>query len=130
METARYVCMFDGYPKGKIHLLVVPKPDFLDVKYPSDLTAVHCERLAVLHRAAKAIARQVQRRFMGDLSPGHSMKIGYHHKPSLSRMHIHLISDDLEGRGMKTKKHRDSFATDFFVPVDDVMARAKRSQAE
>jgi len=127
LETARYVCMFDGYPKGKIHLLVVPKPDFLNIQYPSELNATHCDRLVVLHRAAKAIARQVQRRFMGALSPGHGMKVGYHQKPSLSRMHIHLISDDLDGRGMKTKKHRDSFATDFFVPVDAVLEQARRT---
>ena len=130
LETARYVCIYDGYPKGKIHLLVVPKPDFLNIKYPSELNATHCERLAVLHSAAKAIARQVRRRFMDDLSPGHIMKVGYHHKPSLSRMHIHLISDDLSGRGMKTKKHRDSFATDFFVPVDTVMAQARRKAVD
>ena len=96
-------------------------------EYVAELNATHCDRLVVLHRAAKAIARQVQRRFMGALSPGHGMKVGYHQKPSLSRMHIHLISDDLDGRGMKTKKHRDSFATDFFVPVDAVLEQARRT---
>lgn len=124
LETSRFVCIYDAYPKAKIHLLVVPKPDFLDVKYPHELTSAHCERVEILHQAAKAIARQVQLRFIGSLSPGHHIKIGYHRRPSLSRMHIHLISDDLNGRAMKTKKHRDSFETDFFVPIDQILLEA------
>jgi aprataxin len=34
-------------------------------------------------------------------------------------LHLHLVSDDLDGDRMKRKKHWNSFATDFFLPAAD-----------
>jgi len=46
------------------------------------------------------------------------VKIGYHARPSLVPLHIHIISTDLESDKLKSRKHFNSFATSFFVPID------------
>ena len=37
-------------------------------------------------------------------------------------LHMHLVSSDLRGSGMKTRRHWNTFATDFFKEADDVVA--------
>lgn len=41
-------------------------------------------------------------------------KIGYHISPSMQRLHLHVISTDFNSNYLKTKKHWNSFNTDFF----------------
>lgn len=43
-------------------------------------------------------------------------KIGYHAEPSMQQVHLHVISTDFNSPSLKTKKHWNSFNTDFFVP--------------
>lgn len=42
-------------------------------------------------------------------------KIGYHAEPSMQQLHLHVISTDFNSTSLKTKKHWNSFNTDFFV---------------
>lgn len=44
-------------------------------------------------------------------------KIGYHAQPSMKRLHLHAISNDFISSSLKTKKHWNSFNTDFFIPA-------------
>jgi Scavenger mRNA decapping enzyme C-term binding len=46
------------------------------------------------------------------------IRVGYHGNPSLRPLHLHVISQDLDGRAMKTLKHWNSFTTPFFCEVD------------
>lgn len=41
-------------------------------------------------------------------------KIGYHMSPSMQRLHLHVISTDFNSDYLKTKKHWNSFNTEFF----------------
>jgi aprataxin len=50
-----------------------------------------------------------------------SLRIGFHAVPSMSQLHLHLISTDFLGSGLKNKKHYNSFTTPFLVPIDDAI---------
>ncbi|CAG0924429.1 unnamed protein product [Notodromas monacha] len=53
--------------------------------------------------------------------PESTFKIGYHALPSMSQVHLHVISDDFVSACLKTKKHFNSFVTEFFRSTEDVM---------
>lgn len=42
-------------------------------------------------------------------------KIGYHAKPSMQRLHLHVISRDFHSSWLKTKKHWNSFNSSFLL---------------
>ena len=44
---------------------------------------------------------------------------GVHAHPSMSHLHIHVISIDRHSPCMRHRKHYNSFNTPFFVPLDD-----------
>jgi aprataxin len=45
--------------------------------------------------------------------------VGLHAVPSMNHLHIHVISVDRFSPCVKHRKHYNSFATGFFVPLDD-----------
>lgn len=45
-------------------------------------------------------------------------KIGYHAKPSMQRVHLHVISRDFHSPCLKTKKHWNSFNTPFLLSTE------------
>jgi Scavenger mRNA decapping enzyme C-term binding len=45
-------------------------------------------------------------------------RVGYHAIPSLKPLHVHIISQDLNGHGMKQPKHWNTFATPFFLEIE------------
>ena len=106
-----------------LHLLFIPRPVYLNKLYPDNCQAYDLRKLKLLHLAAKEIQQHMEQWWCGGGSgsvvpEGTGINVGYHEKPSLERMHIHLISNNFESVNMKTKKHRDSFQTDFFVDID------------
>lgn len=46
------------------------------------------------------------------------IKIGVHANPSMTHLHVHLISPDFNSPSLKTKHHYNSFTTPFFVDLD------------
>ncbi|ANB13448.1 Hnt3p [Sugiyamaella lignohabitans] len=48
------------------------------------------------------------------------IRVGVHAVPSLSNLHIHIISKDMCSQRMKNAKHYNSFSTSFFVDFDDI----------
>ncbi|KTF80178.1 hypothetical protein cypCar_00043051 [Cyprinus carpio] len=51
-----------------------------------------------------------------------SFRLGYHAIPSMSHVHLHVISQDFDSPCLKNKKHWNSFTTDYFVESQDVIA--------
>lgn len=51
-----------------------------------------------------------------------SMRVGFHAVPSMAQLHLHLISGDFLGTGLKNKKHYNSFTTPFFLGIDEVIS--------
>ncbi len=118
LETPQWMVIYDGYPKAKVHLLLLPKPSFLAVSGVTELRREeHLERLARFHVAARHIATKLQQ----DI-PSLRLRLGYHSVPSMQPLHLHIISQDFNSPALKTKKHWNSFTTPFFLNAADVEA--------
>ncbi|CAM9459764.1 unnamed protein product [Pylaiella littoralis] len=117
-EDDQCVVIYDGYPKSRYHLLLLPKPKFLDVESPSELRRdQHLSRLHQLHATGAAVAEALTQQGAG------VVRCGYHGIPSLKPLHLHIISQDFDSERMKKRSHWNSFTTDFFLEFSWVEAR-------
>lgn len=107
-EDSQVWIIKDKYPKGRVHLLVVPKVKI--VHGIDDLTADHVE----LIKHMKMIVDKILTRNCGT-----KFLVGFHAIPSLWQLHLHIVSRDL--CGVKTKKHRNSFTEGFMLTLDFVL---------
>ena len=92
-ETQHVVVVYDGFPKARVHLLLMLKDDLLPpATSVGALQAIHASQLRLLHDLGRQIAASecVQRR-----AEGWPLLLGYHAIPSLHPLHLHLISTDL-----------------------------------
>uniref|UniRef100_A0A3Q3IWW8 C2H2-type domain-containing protein n=1 Tax=Monopterus albus TaxID=43700 RepID=A0A3Q3IWW8_MONAL len=48
-------------------------------------------------------------------------RTGFHAIPSMSHVHLHVISQDFDSPCLKNKKHWNSFTTDYFIESHDVI---------
>lgn len=59
-----------------------------------------------------------------NLPPGRdwssSIMVGVHAVPSMSHLHIHVVSVDRRSDTLRHRKHYNSFSTPFFVPLEDL----------
>ncbi|EFA00986.1 aprataxin [Tribolium castaneum] len=101
----------DKYPKAKFHYLVLPKEDITSIK---SVTSTHLSLLKHMEQVALELISR-------DKHKESTFKIGYHAEPSMSRLHLHVISDDMNSESLKTKKHWNSFTNDFFLKSEDVI---------
>ena len=120
-----FVVATDGYPKGKVHLLAVAVDHALAGPW-AVRRSDHIRLLRSMHSMLKEHALRVAAE-KGIAE--HDLRFGFHRIPSMAQLHIHCISDDLLGPGMKTAKHYLSFATDYFVPFDEALAELERDGA-
>jgi aprataxin len=99
--------VYDGYPKARRHLLGLAAPGtaLSRVNSVRDLRREHLPALQKLHAFCRAAAEAL----------GTPCRVGYHARPSLEPLHVHIISIDLDSEFIKQKKHFLSFATDRFV---------------
>ena len=99
--------VYDGYPKARRHLLGLAAPGTALSRVASvrDLRREHLPALQKLHAFCRAAAEAL----------GTPCRVGYHARPSLEPLHVHVISVDLDSEFIKQKKHFLSFATDRFV---------------
>jgi aprataxin len=51
------------------------------------------------------------------------LKMGFHAIPSMKQLHMHIVSSDFQGFGLKKKHHYNSFVTDFFLDVDMIIEK-------
>jgi aprataxin len=144
-STTHTVLIKDLYPKAIIHLLLLPRSEkhrnlhphdaFMDeaflelikaeAKSAAQLAASELSRLISPYSASEKIKNDaldspnppdttpVGRDFLLDL------KIGIHAHPSMSHLHVHIISKDMFSECLKHKKHYNSFNTPFFIPLED-----------
>jgi aprataxin len=57
------------------------------------------------------------------------IRMGFHAVPSMTPLHLHIISDDFHAPALKTKKHWNSFSSDdFFLNIDQVIQRLERGE--
>lgn len=92
------------YPKGQYHFLVMPNDNVTGL---STLKAEDIGLLRHMQEVGEMVAVRSNR--------GKSFFFGYHARPVMQRLHLHVISQDLSGKWMKSKKAWNSFATKYFL---------------
>ncbi|KAJ9578493.1 hypothetical protein L9F63_005222, partial [Diploptera punctata] len=92
------------------HFLVLSKANISSL---AKVTKEHLELLKHMDKMGKQLTEE---------HPDSNFKLGYHAEPSMTRLHLHVISDDFNSPSLKTKKHWNSFTTDFFVPSEKIIA--------
>ncbi|KAL3906476.1 MAG: hypothetical protein SGPRY_010535, partial [Prymnesium sp.] len=109
LVTREFVVAYDLFPKAKVHLLIMPR---LPISGPSQLRREHVPMLGRMQSLARWLESRIRMQYP-QLAP---MRAGFHSVPSMRQLHMHLLSLDYASDSLKSKKHFNSFATDFFVP--------------
>lgn len=105
-ETPEVWIIADKYPKAKVHLLMIPKIRL--VHGVDDLTPVHIPLLRKMAEIAERMVADLPGRFL----------VGFHKKPSMFQLHLHLISDDL---AYAKPAHRAKFSPDGMITIDQII---------
>ncbi|KAG1698546.1 Aprataxin [Nymphon striatum] len=113
-EDDKVVIIKDKYPKAKYHFLILPKENIPKL---TSLTKSHVELLVHMQKKGEKLMKKYDSKL--------SFKLGYHAVPSMSQLHLHVISCDFDSVCLKTKRHWNSFTTDYFVPSNDVIEKLK-----
>ncbi|KAG8346364.1 Scavenger mRNA decapping enzyme C term binding HIT domain [Trypanosoma vivax] len=114
------VVVKDAFPKSLLHCLVIP----LDLSLVSlnSLHAGHVKLLEHMMGVAEKYVLFLRTAASGDASlRSFTYMMGFHALPSLPQLHMHLVSRDFDGPCMKTKKHYNTFTTQFFLPAHNVV---------
>ncbi|XP_014814727.1 PREDICTED: aprataxin isoform X2 [Calidris pugnax] len=117
-KDEKTVVIKDKYPKARYHWLILPWDPISSLK---SVTRDHLELLEHMHSVGQKMIEQCPAR------ESLEFRLGYHAIPSMSQLHLHVISQDFDSPALKTKKHWNSFTTDYFLNSEDVieMIRSK-----
>ena len=107
------VIIKDLYPKAKHHYLILPKEDISSM---NALNGSHIKLIRHMLKLAKVFTAQFTK-------VNCKFQYGFHSKPSMTRLHMHIISQDFDSLHLKTKKHWNSFTTDFFMDAEVVISK-------
>ncbi|KAH6680920.1 HIT domain-containing protein [Halenospora varia] len=142
-----FVAIHDLYPKSSVHTLLLPRSSAHNLLHPFDAfedTEFLAECKAEAEKLRKIVAKELQRRYgrfskgdgernkilNGEVEPPSDgllpegrdwekeVMVGIHACPSMNHLHIHVLSKDRVSECMRHRKHYNSFATGFFVPLD------------
>ena len=116
--TREFVVAYDLYPKGQVHLLILPRGVRIQAS-PAALDASHAPLVRRMASLGEHLARMLRRR-SPSLAP---FAMGFHAVPSMRQLHLHVISTDLDSSCLKSKKHWNSFATRFLLRPAAVAAQ-------
>ncbi|KAG7458900.1 hypothetical protein MATL_G00225630 [Megalops atlanticus] len=105
-KDEKVVVIKDKYPKARYHWLVLPWESIASLKA---LRREHSSLLRHMHRVGERMVEQCP-----DTRPPR-FRLGYHAIPSMSHVHLHVISQDFDSPCLKNKKHWNSFTTDYFI---------------
>jgi aprataxin len=121
-ETRDVVVVYDRYPKARVHLLALPRPSArLEVEGgPAALRATPetLATLAALKRVGEWVAVGLRRRLGAEAGGALGVRCGFHAQPSLSYLHMHIVSQDFDSPHLKHKHHWNSFTSPFFLEPD------------
>lgn len=118
--TDEIVVIKDKWPKAKLHLLVMPRVALNNLSY---LRREHIPLLQAMERLGKTLGDQWLAKDgssavakVGQWPSAYTKRvaIGFHAIPSMTQVHMHVISDDFDSASLKTKKHWNSFLPPFF----------------
>ncbi|XP_037775210.1 aprataxin-like [Penaeus monodon] len=109
LSDDRIVIIKDKYPKARYHFLCIPK---INVKNLKSLKREQSELLRYMEEHSRILAAKY---------PHVEFRYGYHAIPSMSQLHLHMISQDFDSPCLKTKRHWNSFNTRYFLDSADVI---------
>ncbi|CAF1218240.1 unnamed protein product [Rotaria magnacalcarata] len=107
----------DKFPKACIHLLVMPNENIANLK---SVNNTHVSLLKHMLKVGKETAEKVAAKANARGSFAH-FRYGYHAIPSMALLHMHVISQDFISDSLKTKKHWNSFTSDYFLDASQVI---------
>ena len=93
-----FVVIYDGFPKARVHLLLMPRREDVDT-----ISHLRREHLPMLHRLF-ALSREIAFHLKSQ-DPSLVLGAGFHAIPSLSLLHCHLISQDMDSPFIRRKSH-------------------------
>ena len=141
-----FVAIPDLYPKATVHALLLVRDLEKSMKHP--LVALNDEALLAevkkgAERLKKLVASELRRRF-GSVSAQEKVRreamdtaesgdvelprgrdwekeviVGVHAGPSMTHLHVHVLSRDMHAECLRHRKHYNSFTTPFFVGLDE-----------
>ncbi|KAM5329053.1 aprataxin isoform 4-T6 [Glossophaga mutica] len=111
-KDEQVVVIKDKYPKARHHWLVLPWASISSLKA---VTREHLELLKHMHAVGEKVIADVAE------SSKLRFRLGYHAIPSMSHVHLHVISQDFDSPCLKNKKHWNSFNTDYFLESQAVI---------
>ncbi|XP_077004080.1 aprataxin isoform X7 [Tamandua tetradactyla] len=117
-KDEQVVVIKDKYPKARHHWLVLPWTSISSLKV---ITQEHLELLKHMHTVGEKVIAD----FAG--SSKLRFRLGYHAIPSMSHVHLHVISQDFDSPCLKNKKHWNSFNTEYFLESQAVIEMVKES---
>uniref|UniRef100_A0A182N5I9 HIT domain-containing protein n=1 Tax=Anopheles dirus TaxID=7168 RepID=A0A182N5I9_9DIPT len=107
------VVIKDKYPKALHHFLVLPWKDIDSVyELSSDDDGLLQEMYELGSKAASTSGL-----------PAGQFEYGYHMKPSMRRLHLHVISKDYHSPCLSHWYHWNAFNTDFFIKHEYVVKK-------
>lgn len=148
-HTPDFVIINDLFPKATVHTLLLPRSEAHNLMHPFDALADPEFLAKVRAEAAKLkalVAKELRRRVGsysaseaaretvlngevepeqgdGGLPPGRDwdkeIMCGIHAVPSMSHLHVHVLSREMHSESVKHRKHYNSFKTPFFVDLGD-----------
>lgn len=137
-ESKDTVTINDKFPKGQVHLLVLPKWQPHRDMHPSDafedsdfLGMIKTEVALAIPLAIETLRKQIRKGLLNsglnkqqaealliDRDFRKDLKIGTHAHPSQHELHVHIISRDGVGSYDYGRRHYRAFNTPFFVPLE------------
>ncbi|XP_067409418.1 aprataxin isoform X4 [Emydura macquarii macquarii] len=115
-KDERVVVIKDKYPKARYHWLILPWDSISSLKL---VTKEHLQLLEHMHAVGEKLVQQCLDK------DSLKFRLGYHAIPSMSHIHLHVISQDFDSPCLKNKKHWNSFTTEYFLNSHDVIEMVK-----
>lgn len=117
-EDDTIVVIRDKFPKARNHFLVLPKDaSYRNLHVLRKDERGHTQMLRHMREKGAELAKRLKAE-----DPQLKFRLGYHASPSMSPLHLHVISQDFDSPCLKHKKHWNSFTTDFFREATAVEA--------
>ena len=115
-----HVVVVDRFPKSRRHVLAVARAPRL--RSVADLSASDAPLVRAMLRSGLAALARLPCPVDGpraglppDPPAGPGILAGFHSRPSLARLHLHVMTGDLCSPSLKTKAHYNSFASGFMI---------------
>ncbi|XP_041765994.1 aprataxin-like [Anopheles merus] len=114
-STSKSIAIRDLYPKARYHFLVLPRKD-IDTLH--ELTIADVALLEDMYGLAQSVIKESG-------LDSKMFNFGYHLKPNMKRLHLHVISKDFDSPSLKRRHHWTIFNSDIFQTHDAVLTELK-----